>query len=524
MRLKFIIALLLVGGALSAQVRPWKKQTIPVSTPWFEDISPENVWPEYPRPQLERTEWMNLNGIWKLKQDTKGELTMPVDFSSYREILVPFPVESALSGVMLQRQRHVWYTRNFTIPDSWTGKRIMINFGAVDWESEVFINGQSVGVHRGGYDPFSYDITDKLKNTGEENEVVVRVYDPSDEGGQPNGKQWNNPFSVFYTACTGIWQTVWLEPVADIHVRDISMVPDIDASQLKLTVNVDNGTQQTKATVLIKEEERIIARQDVAMNEEVRIAIPDQKLWSPDSPFLYTLELSIEDNGRVTDHVKSYFGMRKVSMGEWGGYKRIFLNNEYLFNFGVLDQGYWPDGVYTAPCDEALVWDILKIKEMGFNTSRKHGKTEFARWYYHCDRLGLLVWQDMPSAPTGRDGVTIPPGPWEGEWNHTDDSRVSERNKANFKIELENVVRSLKNHPSIIQWIVFNENWGQFSTMENTQKVLDMDPNRLVTAASGVTDFEIGTYRIIIRILIRLLEPGIRVCLLLIIPLPDAFG
>ena len=456
MRLKFIIALLLVGGALSAQVRPWKKQTIPVSTPWFEDISPENVWPEYPRPQLERTEWMNLNGIWKLKQDTKGELTMPVDFSSYREILVPFPVESALSGVMLQRQRHVWYTRNFTIPDSWTGKRIMINFGAVDWESEVFINGQSVGVHRGGYDPFSYDITDKLKNTGEENEVVVRVYDPSDEGGQPNGKQWNNPFSVFYTACTGIWQTVWLEPVADIHVRDISMVPDIDASQLKLTVNVDNGTQQTKATVLIKEEERIIARQDVAMNEEVRIAIPDQKLWSPDSPFLYTLELSIEDNGRVTDHVKSYFGMRKVSMGEWGGYKRIFLNNEYLFNFGVLDQGYWPDGVYTAPCDEALVWDILKIKEMGFNTSRKHGKTEFARWYYHCDRLGLLVWQDMPSAPTGRDGVTIPPGPWEGEWNHTDDSRVSERNKANFKIELENVVRSLKNHPSIIKWIVFN--------------------------------------------------------------------
>ena len=217
MRLKFIIALLLVGGALSAQVRPWKKQTIPVSTPWFEDISPENVWPEYPRPQLERTEWMNLNGIWKLKQDTKGELTMPVDFSSYREILVPFPVESALSGVMLQRQRHVWYTRNFTIPDSWTGKRIMINFGAVDWESEVFINGQSVGVHRGGYDPFSYDITDKLKNTGEENEVVVRVYDPSDEGGQPNGKQWNNPFSVFYTACTGIWQTVWLEPVADIR-------------------------------------------------------------------------------------------------------------------------------------------------------------------------------------------------------------------------------------------------------------------------------------------------------------------
>lgn len=491
MKLKIIIGLLFLTGNLFTQVRPWVKQKANITTPWYDQVSPENVWPEYPRPQMEREKWINLNGIWKLKQDTEGKLTMPVDFSSYREILVPFPVESALSGVKLSKQYHVWYNRTFIIPQEWTGKRVKINFDAVDWESEVFINGTSVGIHRGGYDAFSYDITNQLKPIGQENDIVVRVYDPSDLGGQPNGKQWASPFSVFYTACTGIWQTVWLEPVSDIHVSDLTIIPDIDNNQVKLTVHTENASAATKVTVNVKDGDYIVATKTINANTEALVNIPNQKLWSPDNPFLYNLEICIFENEAEKDKLNSYFGMRKISMGEWGGYKRIMLNNKYVFNFGVLDQGYWPEGIYTAPCDEALIWDIEKTKEMGFNTSRKHGKTEHRRWYYHCDRLGLLVWQDIPSAPTGRDGATIPNGS-KDEWDHSDDSRVSEKNKANFKQELSNIVTSFKNHPSIIQWIVFNENWGQFSTVENTQTVLDMDPNRLVTAASGFTHFPIG--------------------------------
>jgi len=469
---------------------PWKKQATTIATKWADLVTPDNAWREYPRPQFSRSEWLNLNGIWGYKEGSVGDKYSSDNF--YQEILVPFPVESALSGIKAQRKQNVWYKKTFTVPKNWVGKRVKINFDAVDWESEVFVNGVSVGIHRGGYDPFSYDITDKLKTSGLQ-EVVVRVFDPSDIGGQPNGKQWNNPFSVFYTACTGIWQTVWLEPVENIHIENLNIVPDIDRSKLKLTVNVPNSTSTSSVNVIVKSGENIITTQNILPNIETEIVIPNQILWTPNSPFLYDLEIKLMNNSLLVDSVGSYFGMRKISMGTWGGYKRIMLNNEYCFNFGVLDQGYWPEGIYTAPCDSALIFDIQKIKSLGFNTARKHGKTENQRWYYHCDRLGLLVWQDIPSAPTNRDGANPPIA--GDEWSNNDSSRVSAKNKANFKLELEHIVNSFKNHPSIVDWIVFNENWGQFSTLENTQKVITLDPNRLVTSASGFTDFEIGDFQ-----------------------------
>jgi len=459
----------------------WQMKTAPIMTKWSESIDPNNVLGEYPRPQLQRHDWLNLNGIWSFKTVAAKEPYSSAGF--FDEILVPFPVESAISGIMQSQKKHVWYKRTFNVPQAWIGKRIRLNFGAVDWETELFVNGQSVGTHNGGYDPFSFDITDKLTASGLQ-ELAVRVYDPTEDaggdagGGQPVGKQTNHPSAIFYTATTGIWQTVWAEPVADTHIRDLKMIPDIDKSRLNLTVNVDNVTAQTIVSVVVKDGTMIVASQDILANQLSSISIPNQKLWSPDTPFLYSLEIKVKNGDAITDNADSYFGMRKVSMGEWNGKKRIMLNNKYLFNFGVLDQGFWPDGLYTAPTDSALIWDIQKIKEYGFNTSRKHIKVEPARWYYHCDRLGIMVWQDMVSMPL-----------WPGEKDNNMNDPVI---RANYKIERNRTIEALKNNPSIVLWTVFNEGWGQFNTIENTKEVIALDSSRLVSCASGWDDFEVG--------------------------------
>lgn len=457
----------------------WGVRKAPVMTKWSENIDPDNVLPEYPRPQFERSEWLNLNGIWDFKFANDKIAYSNEGFDE--EILVPFPVESAISGIMTKRKYHVWYKRNFTVPTSWNEKRIQLNFGAVDWECEVFVNTQSIGTHTGGYTPFSFDITDYLK-AGTEQELIVRVYDPTDSReenvGQPTGKQWNNPGGIFYTPTTGIWQTVWLEPVAQTHIKNMNMFPDVDNNNLKLTVNVENAVTATVVKAIIKDGERIIYSQNINYNQEVVIPISNPKLWSPDSPFLYTLELELQNGEKQEDKINSYFAMRKVSVGEWAGKKRIMLNNEYIFNFGPLDQGFWPDGIYTAPSDEALLWDLEQTKKFGFNTTRKHIKLEPARWYYHCDRLGLMVWQDMVCMP-----------PWGGGF---DNEMPDPEKRENFKKEVTETIDYLKNVPSIIMWIVFNENWGQFNTVENTEYVMSLDNSRLVSGASGWWDFEIG--------------------------------
>ncbi|MFD2146581.1 glycoside hydrolase family 2 protein [Mucilaginibacter antarcticus] len=358
------------------------------------DVNPANVLPEYPRPQLVRKDWLNLNGLWQFQPGTAGG-TEPQGKLS-RTILVPFPVESALSGVMEHHDR-LWYRRNFTVPSGWKGKQIMLNFGAVDYESEVFVNGKRVGVHKGGYDPFSFNITSAIKSDGKQ-ELTVRVYDPTDNGGQPRGKQTLNPQGIMYQAVTGIWQTVWLEPLSSgVCIGNIKIVPDVDHSAVKLTVTTWGNIRGTDVAVKIKDGSNVIKTITIKPNVETSIAVDNPKLWSPDSPFLYNLDIALNKGTANVDAISSYFGMRKISVEQEGEFKKLYLNNKFLFQLGPLDQGFWPDGGYTAPTDEALRYDLEMIKKFGFNMVRKHIKVEPYRWYYWADKLGLLVWQDMPS-------------------------------------------------------------------------------------------------------------------------------
>ena len=414
-----------------------------------------------------RQEWLNLNGVWEYQPGTSTGEEPPFGKSLAGTILVPYPVESALSGVMEHHDR-LWYRRSLTVPAKWQGKRIILHFGAVDYESEVFVNGQRVGLHRGGYDPFSYDITPYLKGGGKD-ELIVRVYDPTENGGQPRGKQCTKPHGIMYTPTTGIWQTVWLEPVAPSYIKELTMVPDIDRGLLHLTVAAENFESGSTVDITVKSEETIVTRLSAPTDKGIAIHIPSPRLWSPDDPFLYTLEVTLKHGNRIVDTVASYFGMRKVHVGDVNGQKKLLLNNQFVFQMGPLDQGFWPDGIYTPPTDEAMKNDILQMKAMGFNMVRKHIKVEPARWYYWTDKLGLLVWQDMPSADSypGRDFV--PPPVDKGE----------------FESELRRMVETHKNTPSIALWTIFNEGQGQFDTGRLVNLVRSLDSSRPVNEASG---------------------------------------
>ncbi len=441
----------------------WSMKTAPLMTAWVEDIDPNNVLPEYPRPQMARADWLNLNGIW---QFTPGE-GAPTGHNYAFKILVPFAVESAISGIMQHFDRF-WYHRTFDIPDSWAGKHVLLHFGAVDWEAEVFINGVSVGMHRGGYDQFEFDITPFLKDSP--NELAVRVYDPSDAGYQPAGKQVLSPSGTFYSTVSGIWQTVWLEPVPETRITDLRLVPDIDNDCLNVTVSVsgnESGTVTVNATAL--NGTTVVGQASGISASSFSVPVPNPRLWSPADPFLYNLSIAVVEGIEILDSVDSYFGMRKISSGFSNGYHKMLLNGNFTFQLGPLDQGYWPDGLYTAPTDEALRWDIEAMKDLGFNMARKHMKVEPDRWYYWCDKLGLLVWQDMPFGRNwGSDGPI------------------------QFEEELGRMVESHWNHPSIVLWVVFNEGWGQYDTVRITNGVEALDPSRLVSCASGWTDFEVG--------------------------------
>jgi hypothetical protein len=468
-----LISTLLLALCSATRAEDWQPAKGPLMTKWAKDVTPAKVHPEYPRPQMVRKDWMNLNGLWQF-EIAKGPSTVPTGKTLAKRILVPFPVESALSGVMQRAgdQDYLWYRRTFKIPESWNGKRTLLHFGAVDWEATVWVNGKELGKHRGGYDSFSFDITDALKKDGEQ-EIIVGVDDPTDDGTQPRGKQVRKPQGIYYTPTSGIWQTVWLEPVPEISIADLKVIPDLDGGNVQVTV-IGRGTGEEDG-VLVKVEGELVQG---IVGKAITVPIVGAKLWSPEKPFLYTLQVALYKKGQTVhaDELVSYFGMRKTEVKKDDkGITRLFLNNKPYFQVGPLDQGFWPDGLYTAPTDEALKYDIEVTKKLGFNMIRKHVKVEPQRWYYWCDKLGMLVWQDMPSGDQ-----SVAPG-------KPDIKRTPESAKQ-YEAELKAMIDGLRNHPCIVMWVVFNEGWGQFDTARITKWTKDYDPTRLVNCASGWND------------------------------------
>jgi hypothetical protein len=461
----------------------WKPVEGQLMTRWAKEVSAENPWPEYPRPQLQRERWVNLNGLWKYSVTDRSALGAG-DFEG--GLLVPFAIESALSGVKrsVSPDQFLWYQRSFEVPADWKGSRVILNFGAVDWEALVWVNGVEVGEHRGGYTPFSFDITDALRGQGPQ-ELTVRVWDPTNKGSQARGKQVLEPEGIWYTAVTGIWQTVWIEPVSAISIRRLRAVPDIDHQRLTLHTVLTGSAEGLRLRATVRDGATQVAAGEGPAGEPLNISIPNPKLWSPDSPHLYELSVALVRNGETVDRASSYAGMRKIAMQpDERGVLRFFLNNKPLFHLGPLDQGWWPDGLYTAPTDDALRYDIEVTRNLGFNAARKHVKVEPARWYYHCDRLGLMVWQDMPSAFFGGRGPgSLFVGPWDAE-----DAPRDGVSAAQFENELRELIDSLASFPSIVMWVPFNEGWGQYDTARIARWIKRYDPSRLVNAVSGWTD------------------------------------
>ena len=469
------------------EVQSWQPQGGRIKTRWVADINPEMPLPEYPRPQMMRQQWKNLNGLWQYAVTGRSQRTAPTIWDG--QILVPFPLESSLSGVMrmLDKNDYLWYQRQIDIPESWHGQDVLLHFGAVDYQTRVYVNGTQAGSHIGGFGSFSFNITDLLHTDGTPDTLTVLVIDNTDEATQPLGKQRYNPGgagSIWYTQVSGIWQTVWLEPVAHHHISNIQSTPDVDNSQLRLDVEFSDFPSDAKVKALLKLQGSTVAERESSISSPIIFDVPNARLWSPVEPTLYELEVMLIDNsGNVIDHVDSYTAMRKISTqmsenGEW----RLQLNNKDLFQFGPLDQGYWPDGLYTAPTDEALLYDIQKTKDWGYNMIRKHMKVESARWYYHCDRLGLLVWQDMPAL--GRSDE-----PWRSrEWSTTNGQQPTSIADA-FKNQWKEIIKQHYSNPCIVVWTPFNESWGQFQTAAIVDFTREQDSTRLINPASGGNHF-----------------------------------
>lgn len=426
----------------------WKIQPVTIQSRWAKDVSPTNALKEYPRPGLVRANWTNLNGLWEYAITAKGA-ALPSTWEG--QILVPYPIESALSGVKksLLPSQHLWYKRSFNRPQLKSGEKVKLNFGAVDYEATVFVNGIQIGRHEGGYTEFSFDVTPALKDGV--NEIVVKVFDPSGEGVGPHGKQVLKPENIYYTPTSGIWQTVWMEVVPASYIQDLNITPNIDKGLVNIRVN-----SVVNAPVVLVVEGKTFKGKS---NAVITVPIKNVKLWTPAKPNLYDFTVQLG-----SDKVSSYFGMRKISVSkDIKGVDRIMLNNEPYFNLGTLDQGFWPEGLYTAPTDEALAFDIKACKAMGFNTIRKHIKVEPARWYYHADKIGMLVWQDMVNPNQG-----LPEGAKEA-----------------FEQGAKETMTQLHNHPSITTWVLFNEAWGQYDQERLTKWMKSLDPSRIVNGHSG---------------------------------------
>ncbi|MDG2304546.1 MAG: glycoside hydrolase family 2 TIM barrel-domain containing protein [Candidatus Binatia bacterium] len=502
----FVFLLLALAGAGAVYIRllPWLRDRpplLPLETEWADAARTGQPLPEYPRPQLRRTRWQNLNGSWDFAVQPR-EADRPDSFSE--KILVPFPVESALSGVgraVLPEER-AWYRRTFESPAD-SSDRLLLHFGAVDYEAEVWVNDHRIGEHSGGFDPFSFDVTDALSAEGPQ-EVVVAVWDPTNEGRQPRGKQSLRPKSIWYTAVTGIWQTVWLEPVSESRIERTVATTDLGAKSITLRTRLTAVLPGDRLQV------EILGEGDTAIAEAVVPAsgdlaqhtfhLPDLRPWSPDDPHLYDIRLRLLRDGDAVDDARSYFGAREITTAkDENGTWRLLLNGASVFSLGLLDQGWWPDGLYTAPSDEALAFDIEATRRMGFNTIRKHVKVEPARWYWHADRLGVLVWQDMPTGGP-KEHHSIPKEIWWLVVNtpHAErgyDLTRSPEEAASYRRELNAMIDLLEPFPSVVIWVPFNESWGQFDTDKILAEVKTRDPSRLVDGPSGWVDTGSGDLR-----------------------------
>ena len=472
-------AALLTSLAGTAQ---WKPAGDRILTQWGETLDPQNVLPEYPRPQMVRDAWQNLNGLWDYAIRPVGE--KPAEYDG--QILVPFAVESALSGVgeRLGKDNELWYNRTFTVPSKWNGKRVLLHFGAVDWKADVWVNGVNVGTHTGGYTPFAFDITSALKKG--DNDLQVRVWDPTDEGYQPRGKQVNRPEGIWYTPVSGIWQTVWLEAVPQQYIAGVKTTPDLDRKAFRVEASVCGAACGDQICVELYDGGERVAEGRALNGATVELPVAEPKLWSPETPHLYDMVVKLVRNGKTVDEVKSYTAMRKFSIGrDKNDIPRLELNDKPVFQFGPLDQGWWPDGLYTAPTDEALAFDVEKTKELGFNMIRKHVKVEPARWYYYCDKLGLIVWQDMPSGDQGPH--------WQQHKYFSGEEKVrSAESEANFRKEWKEIIDYLYSQPCIGVWVPFNEAWGQFKSPEIAEWTKAYDPTRVVNPASGGNHYPVG--------------------------------
>jgi len=471
-----------------AHAADWKPAETPLMTKWGKKVTPENAWREYPRPQLVRKDWQCLNGLWDYAITAK-DAAKPEKWDG--QILVPFAIESALSGVGKHpaADQNLWYRRTIEVPAGWKGKRIILHFDAVDFEAAVFVNGTELGTHRGMSEPFTIDITDALKDG--KGEVIVRVWDPTDAGSQPRGKQVSKPHGIWYTPVTGIWQTVWMEPVLPWHVTRIDVTPDIDKGEVTFRVDATGSTDDV--TVNIDADPKILeglalqsrgaaGRAGGKVGEPITLKVKDAKLWSPDSPHLYGLKVTLVYKGQPADEVDSYFAIRKIAAAkDEQGLLRLMLNNKPVFQIGPLDQGWWPDGLLTPPSDDAMKYDLEVLKKLGMNMLRKHIKVEPARLYYHCDRLGLLVWQDMPSGMNPSRKQFVQP-------NWKEDAEFTADEKKQYRTELKAMIDHLRFFPCIVVWVPFNEGWGQHDTNEILKWVKEYDSSRLVNGPSGWSD------------------------------------
>ncbi|MFM7629602.1 MAG: glycoside hydrolase family 2 protein [Algoriphagus sp.] len=479
----FSLVLLLLLNLTSGYTQTLKTQ-------WTEEVDPANPLPEYPRPQLVRTSWQNLNGPWDYAILPKGT-TPEAGFQG--KITVPFAVESLLSGVQLKvgPDQELWYEREVSLQLDRKNRRTIIHFGAVDWEAEVWVNGKPAGSHQGGFDGFSLDISDLLL-PGDKQRIRVRVWDPSDAGPQPRGKQVQEPRGIWYTPVTGIWQTVWLETVPIQHITALTSRTDWENQILVFRPEIQSNRQDLTVQINLTDPQGFSETKSAKLGEPIQIHLTSPRPWSPSDAFLYQVRVTLYQGKNLLDEASSYAAFRDIRMAKDAhGHQRMMLNGEEVFHYGPLDQGWWPDGLYTAPTDEALLFDIQKTREMGFNMIRKHVKVEPARWYYHADRLGMLVWQDMPSGDMG-NRWEIRPGVIRKGMN-------KERTPASEKIfttEWSEIIEELKFFPSIVVWVPFNEAWGQFKTKEITALTRELDPTRLINSASG-GNFELEGNRVV---------------------------